>query len=148
MQVLLLLEEHLLCNACQSLIQHPPGEMGYAFQILPVNLTLNETQTDVIFVSLVSIFWVLTHFKSVSESIRCSNALVWSARPRHCPQFYAIHLTRTRHTENNPLLLSAQPFQSAPTNSNISIIQPNLCLSFSLSSLMKLIIRWMKVSIK
>lgn len=40
-KVLLLLEEHFIYNACQSLIQHPPREMGY-FQILPVNLTLNE----------------------------------------------------------------------------------------------------------
>lgn len=58
MQGLLLLEEHLLCNACQSLIQHSPGGMGYAFKTLPVNLTLNETQTGMIFVSLVSILSV------------------------------------------------------------------------------------------
>lgn len=82
MQVLLLLEEHLLCNACQSLTQYPPGEMGYGFKTLPVNLTLNEIQMGMIFLSLVSILRALTHFKSVSESIRWSNRVVWSSCSR------------------------------------------------------------------
>lgn len=31
---------------------HSPGEMGYAFKTIPVNLALSETQTDIIFVFL------------------------------------------------------------------------------------------------
>lgn len=57
---------------------YSPGEMAYAFKTIPVNLTLSETQTDIIFVFLVFILWMLTYFKSVSESIRCSNETVWS----------------------------------------------------------------------
>lgn len=54
-------------------------EKCYAFKTIPVNLTLNETQTDLIFISLVFILWVLTYFKPVSESTRCSNGAVRSS---------------------------------------------------------------------
>lgn len=41
MQILLLLEEQLR-DVCQCLIQHSPGEMGYALKTILVNLILNE----------------------------------------------------------------------------------------------------------